>query len=354
MNTTTNIARWLVIVAPLVFATSGVRAEEVTLPRKTEPGKTYADSEFAMDMSKLDLSIEVDSPTYRPGDPIGLDIVLKNTSNMPFKIIFPYAVWGWPPTMSWGIRLTRTGRDPSVVLDIKPSGFYLGSYGGPPEFKTLHPKKDFNDSICLQYWLRHQRIWPLSEGTYEIALAFDSLQFPGIKAEDLQKTGLLTAPPIRFKVSGDVRKDPEELLALIGKKTNKRSLRSDLTSRRNAIKEEAWWIVYEYGDARLTPLLEKIAEHAYEQDDPLLVRVTGQEIVSKNLGGRNLRALAAGIGNTESSQKSIRQAPPAEADKPLLYYAIALFAIAALAAVIGFWAWKFSGDSNSGEARKGT
>ena len=143
------------------------------------------------------------------------------------------------------------------VLDITPSGFYVGSYAGPPVFRCLHPMEAFHHSVCLQGWLRHQRVFPLPPGTYALTISFDSSQFPGIRPVGPERTGLWTSPTVTFTVSGSARTDPVDLLDLIAQKVNKRWLRTDLTSRRSDRREEAWTVVYEYGDTRLVPLLEK-------------------------------------------------------------------------------------------------
>jgi len=92
-----------------------------------------------------------------------------------------------------------------------------------------------------------------------LTVSFDSSKFPGSKAKEAEQTGIWTSPPVNFKISGSVRKDPESLLALIGKMTARKWLKTDLTSRRSSRKEEAWLTVYEYGDTRLMPLLETLA-----------------------------------------------------------------------------------------------
>jgi hypothetical protein len=248
--------------------------DKMEIVSENKPKKTYTSNEFGDELNSLKLSIAVDSESYRPGDPIRLDIVFRNTSTKPFEIVLPDVPSRWHPTMGWGVKLNRLGKNPISLIDIEPSGFYEGSYSGPPNFRVFEPREYFLVSICLQYWLDSHRIWPLSEGTYELALSFDSSQFLGIKPKGPQRTGLWKSPAIHFDVAGEVRKDPESLLNLVGTKTNRKWLRTDLTSRRTARRMSAWLIVFEYGDSRLLPLLEKLA---------------GEDAVKDNLRWRSLR-----------------------------------------------------------------
>ena len=218
-----------------------------------------------------------DAKTYRVGDPIRLDLQLKNTSKKPYMLVDPRMPSGWYPTMAFGVRLTR---DNKPLLQIQPSDFYQGSYSGPPGFKTLPPGKSFHNSICLQHWLDWQLNLPLPEGNYELAIAFDSNKFAGMQATGVELAHRWDAKPITFTVRGAMRTDAIEILKLVGEKAGEKYIQSDLISPNAARRNWARSTIWEYGDSRLRPYLEKIeSEHKaiYGEDRSDLDRLSPVE-----------------------------------------------------------------------------
>lgn len=233
-------------------------AENMTLQQKPETTRDYRAEEFGTRPEELTLSISLDAKSYRIGDPMRMDISLKNGSKQPYRLILPHVPSPWWPTMAYGVRLERVMEQPKVMLDMAPSGFYLGSYSGAPPFETLPPGQTFRDSICLQHWLRGKKVWPLPEGEYALAISFDSSKFPGVNPKGIEVVHWWSAPAAKFTVAGAARRDPKELLRIIGEKNSMPWLSTDLTSRRRSRKAAAWGAVREYGDSRLTPLLRTL------------------------------------------------------------------------------------------------
>jgi hypothetical protein len=218
--------------------------------------KEYKTEEFGENVHNLVLEANTDSQSYRPGEPIRLDISFSNKSDQPYRVVLPYLPSRWWGTMAYGIYLKRIKQQPAVILSKDPSADYMGSYSGPPGFSTLSPHEIFKDSISFDYWIVGSKIWPLPEGEYELTIAFDSSKFAFIKASKPELLGLWTTKPIRFSVSGKPLTKPDELLGAIGIKTGMPWLRTDLTSRRGDRKDEAWRCLHEYGDSRLQPFLQ--------------------------------------------------------------------------------------------------
>jgi hypothetical protein len=152
-------------------------------------------------------------------------------------------------------------------LDLAASDAYAGSYGGPPPFRTLEPGAATEGSVCLQYFLRPLIDLPLPEGDYELRLRFDSREFAGIRPAGVQRTHAWDAEPVRFSVRGAPRRDPSEILEVIGDKAGLKWLRSDLISPRSDRRDAAWQAVYQYGDSRLVPLMERI-DKEYPEGSP--------------------------------------------------------------------------------------
>ena len=81
-------------------------------------------------------------------------------------------------------------------------------------------------------------------------------------AKGVQLIGQWQAKPVTFVVKGPMRKDPADVLRLVGEKTGLRWIESDLTSPQLDRRTRAWQAVFGYGDSRLEPLIKKIeVEH---------------------------------------------------------------------------------------------
>lgn len=229
--------------------------DDLQLKTPPEKPRDYRAEEFGDKPADLILSAAVDSEKYRTGDPIRLDLKLTNTSRTPYATVLPRLPSGWYPTMAYGIRLRRDGK---VVLDLAPSGVYVGSYSGPPRFETLPPGETFSGSICLQHFLRPQVDLPLPEGEYELTVSFDSSRFPGIKPVGAQVVHEWEAKPVRFTVKGAAREDAAEILRVVGEKTGLKWIETDLTSPQYERRTRAWLAVFNYGDSRLEGIVARI------------------------------------------------------------------------------------------------
>ena len=225
----------------------------MALPETPRP--TFTLDECALDPDRLTLSVALNVMVHRMGDPIRIDLEFTNRSDRPCSVVMPGIPSGWWPTMGFGVRLERLDNNPIVLIDLAPSGFYQGSYSGPPSFKILAPAEVFRSSFCLQTWLAGQRVWPLANGAYRLTVSFDSTQFPGITANQHDLLGSWSAKPVEFEIMGAPRRDPEEVLRIVGELVGLPWILTDLTSRRTDRREAAWWAVSVYGDARLTPIL---------------------------------------------------------------------------------------------------
>jgi hypothetical protein len=276
---------WWLKAKPLFAKNMKLKAKE---KRKSE----FKSEDFGKDPADLSLTTSVDSREYRMGDPIRLNISMRNRSGKPYSIIRPRLPSGWWPTMAYGIQLKRFEKHPEVIINIAPSGSYQGSYGGPPRFENLEPGREFQDSICLQYFLHGQKVWPLSDGSYKLTIFFDPSKFPQIKPKETEFIHKWTAPTIVFEIKGKPRSDPKELLRIIGEKTGLKWLKTDLTSRRADRRKIAWTAVYEYGDSRLTPLIDEIINERSGKRENLL---------PMNCIGRNLREFTFPVKRENSS-----------------------------------------------------
>ena len=234
--------------------------DEMVLISKTKPVKAYKKDEFGSDPKDLELKVSFDSGTYRPGDPIRMDLMLKNKSKRPYKTIIPESVLHYQDV--WEYNFERIGKNPSVLIKGNIGGRGENTVSpGPAQYTVLGPDKETKSSVCLQYHVPlYWNIWPLEAGSYKVTLTLDTTKYPGETSTIKPHIhGRWTAPSAFFKVSGTIRKDPEELLALIAEKTGKKWLKSDLTSPNPEREKEAWLIINAYGDKRLLPLLEKLA-----------------------------------------------------------------------------------------------
>ncbi len=233
--------------------------DDLQLKARKKEHREYRPEEFGKVPGDLVLTAAVDAAEYRVGDPIRLELRLANRSERPYSVVRPKLPSGWWPTMAYGIRLYR-GETP--VLDLAPSDFYQGSYSGPPKFETLAPSEEFVGAICLQHFVGFKIGLPLAEGQYELKVTFDSSKFHGIMAKGVQLIGQWQAKPVTFVVKGPMRKDPADVLRLVGEKTGLRWIESDLTSPQLDRRTRAWQAVFGYGDSRLEPLIKKIeVEH---------------------------------------------------------------------------------------------
>lgn len=233
--------------------------DDLRLVDASDSKKTYREEEYAKDPLVLDFRESVDSKTYRLGDPIRLDLVLSNTSQRPYKVVNPRLPSGWYPTMAFGVKLVRNR---NTVLEIEPSEFYVGSYSGPPGFETLAPGRAFRNSICLQGWLDWQLNLPLTEGDYELSIAFDSSKYAAIRAKGVELLHRWDAKPIQFSIRGPARTDAVEILKLAGQLAGEKHIETDLVSENPARRNWAWDTIRRYGDSRLGDYLEKlVADH---------------------------------------------------------------------------------------------
>jgi hypothetical protein len=234
--------------------------DDLQLKDPEEKPREYRVEDFGNAPEVIDLTASVDAKEYRIGDPIRLDLQMVNHSKKPYSVVMPELPSGWWPTMAYGIRLKRGSE---ILLDLAPTDFYLGSYSGPPGFQTLAPEEAFRDSICLQYFLHGDISRPLPAGDYELAVAFDSSKFAGIRPQGVQLVHRWDAKPIQFTIKGEARMNPTEILRSIGEKTKLRWLESDLISPQSSRRERAWRAVFQYGDSRLEEFVAKI-----EKDHP--------------------------------------------------------------------------------------
>jgi hypothetical protein len=226
--------------------------DDLRLKEPVNPPTEFRDDEYSEAPEGLELRAAVDSSTYRVGDPIRLELELKNNSNRPYRVINP-ATGPWKSTVGFGIWLTR-GK--TAVISSEPAPLYLGSYMGPV-FTTLAPGRAFRDHICLQRWLCQSFDRPLAEGTYELAIAFDSTKIPLIEAKRAGLTHRWNAKPVAFTIRGPMRTDPDDILRIVGEKAGLKWLQTDLFSRQATRREIAWAAIREFGDSRLKPYLEK-------------------------------------------------------------------------------------------------
>lgn len=230
--------------------------EDLQLKQPAPLGRReYREGDFAVTPAFIELRAMVDEPEFRVGDPIKIEMAMENKSQSPYSLILPHVPSGWWPTMGYGIRLTR-GKE--VVMDLAPSGFYEGSYSGAPPFETLAPGETFRSATCFQRLLRGSVDLPLAEGDYELQIAFDSATFPGVKPVGAQLVHRWDAKPITFRIRGEARQDPQEILSVIGRKTGLKWIESDLTSRMPDRRKIAWEALYGFGDSRLRAFVEKI------------------------------------------------------------------------------------------------
>ena len=243
---------WWAHAEPLLTDDLKLKASPAKIPRN------FVEADFSKEPDAIELRAKVDSKEYRVGDPIRLELEMENHSKSPCSLVLPNLPSGWRPTMGYGIRLKR---GEVALIDLKPSGDYRGSYSGPPSFRTLAPGEVFRSAICLQHFL-YQVDRPLPEGEYELTVAFDSSQFPGIRPQGVQWVHRWDASPLHFSIKGEALQDPAALLNLIGKMAGLRWIEQDLTSPQPERREPAWRAVFNYGDSRLSPLVEKIkTEH---------------------------------------------------------------------------------------------
>jgi hypothetical protein len=198
------------------------------------------------------LRASVDSRTYRVGDPIRLELELKNDSTSVYALVMPEMPSPWYPTMAFGVRLTRGNQ---VIWNSKPSDFYVGSYSGPPPFKSFGPGAVFHSKVCLQHFVGDTS--PLPEGDYQLDLAFDSAAFAMIQPKGSEFACRFDAKPVAFSIRGGARTDPEEILNLIGDKVGLQSIVDDITSSDPERRPRAWFAIWAYGDSRLSPFLRK-------------------------------------------------------------------------------------------------
>ena len=234
------------------------------LQLKAAPGKArqYPEAEFAKAPEAIELRASVDAKSFRVGDPIRLDLELENHSKSPYSVVLPHLPSGWSPTMAYGIRLTR---GTTVLLDLAPSDFYQGSYSGPPPFQAFAPGEVFRSHISLQSFLRGEVDLPLPEGEYELVIAFDSSKFADIRPVGVQLVHRWEARPVKFTIKGEARDGPGRALHLIGQKSGLPWIEDDLLSPQLGSGENAWRAVFEFGDSRLSPLVEKFErEHPKE------------------------------------------------------------------------------------------
>ena len=222
--------------------------DDLRLKQPPEEPKKYGDREFGHLPQDLELQIAVDCDEYRLCDPIRLDLIFRNNSDKPYRVVLPKPPSTWNPTMAYGIRLTRGNK---TEVDFEPSDYYFLSYAGPPEFETLGPRQTFRSSICLQYFLDRRIKRPLPEKDYELMLTFDSGKFPGIESEGTGLVSAWSAKPVKFKIQGAEQANPDEVLQLIAQTTGLPFLKDDLKSKNFYRSVPAQQAILQYGDDRL-------------------------------------------------------------------------------------------------------
>jgi hypothetical protein len=227
--------------------------------------------QLGKDASQLEFRIVLDAKTYRPADPIAIDFSLHNRSSSPLRTIPPVTNWWWP-TMAYGILLERIDDSALKLFESKPSGYYMGSYSGPPSFQTLVAGQTLSHRNCLHNWMRWQspNHWPLPEGKYRLTITFDNREyvFATARAKEGELLHQWQASPVEFTIQGDPRTDTKELLGLIAEKSKSRFLVTDLDSKNEDRQRRARYIVAKWGDDRLAPLLGDKFRQSWGSDLP--------------------------------------------------------------------------------------
>ncbi len=234
---------------------AAVLDENLKLREKYKIRDDYRDEDFETDISRISMTIDVYPKHLRVGDPIRLDVELRNNSSKPFKIVKPFF-----DLCPWSVDFVQTEFRKQTLFRGELKGMSEGSYFGPPPFDILLPGQSFKNSTCLQNWLPFHRKpgWPPGVGVYELSLGFDSSKYGGIKAERGARRGKWTSNRVRFSVCGEVRRDPDDVLDAVVRASGNRWLKSDLLSRRGGRREKAWYQLTLYGDDRLLHALKKL------------------------------------------------------------------------------------------------
>ena len=253
-DTVEQFKEWWIEAEPLF-------TERMELRKSVLEPPEYAVGEFGKDPGALQFSVAVKQQEYRVGDPIRIEVSQKNRPTQPYRVLLPEVPSAWSATIAYGIRLEKLKTPPVVLVDIKPSGSYIGSYSSR-SFETLHPRQTFTDSTSIQYWLRRKKIWPLEEGRYKLSVVFDSSTFPVVMPDDLGIMCRWTAPAVFFTIAGAPRRDPTELFDVVADAAEYRWLKTDLTSRHLQRRKAARWALYEYGDDRLRPILAELVDRS--------------------------------------------------------------------------------------------
>lgn len=218
------------------------------------------------DASNLTFEIALDTNAYRYGDPVGIDLIMRNPSSKPMRTIPPVQS-GWWPTMAYGFRLERLGDKTEVLLDHAPSDSYRGSYSGPPGFQTLRAGEEFRKRRCLHTWLRWanskiKRQWPLAEGTYRLTITFDNTKFAGVSSGKGEVLHRWQAAPVVFTIKGLARTVPDNVLKMLSEKSGQRWLKEDLVSKRSDRRDAAWLTIHRWGDTRLETYLSGLPTYS--------------------------------------------------------------------------------------------
>jgi len=225
------------------------------------PPRVPSLAELGSDPSSLRMAIAVDSKVSRVGDPIRLELLMHNRSDKPYRTIVA-RFHAWWPLMAYGVRLERLDPRPAIVLERAPSDHYDGSYGGPPPEEVLPAAGRVVTATCLHDWLRYQpkRIWPLSEGNYRLTVAFDNSKFAMLQPKPGDLIARWDAEPIEFRVQGEARVDPHELLDVIAQRARRPWLKADFKSRDSRTRVAAWEVLSAWGDVRVLPILDTTNE----------------------------------------------------------------------------------------------
>lgn len=221
---------------------------------------TYQPADFAPSLRYVTMTSRVTPARSGSADPLQVEVEVKNAGKQPVMLILPTLPSGWYPTMAWGIVLRQAGWFGKTLLDQPASGYYLGSYGGPPPFELLAPGAVVRKRVCLLAWLWIKLKEPLPPGDYTLELTFDASQFPAVHASGNERLGVLQAQAAPFTIAGQRHDDPDYLFKAIGELTDSKWLRADLSSRRQDRRERAWSILAEYGDSRLQSVIDPLRQ----------------------------------------------------------------------------------------------
>jgi hypothetical protein len=207
----------------------------------------------------LALRLTVDGDEYRVGDPIRIEVELRNRGNATYSLVLPDLRRG---PAGFGIRLTR---GPSILLDSSPAWVFPQIAPIEHPFVTVLPKAAFHSETCFQNFSSGSLDQPLAEGQYTLTLVFDPSFFQDVYVKGERLLVRMQSEPVHFRIKGPARTDPHEILQLVDQKARIPHLEANLISQGQE-QDDAWNALLEWGDSRLQPFLEHLAREHSEID----------------------------------------------------------------------------------------